>query len=50
MAGAFPIATAKFETMGISSIQSTIISKSINGKKLSRTIQEKKILQLFLLM
>jgi len=42
MAGAFPIATAKFETMGISSIQSTIISKSINGKKLSRTIDNQR--------
>ena len=42
MAGAFPIATAKFETMGISSIQNTIISKSINGKKLSRTIDNQR--------
>ena len=31
MAGAFPISTAKFETMGIRSIQNTIISKSISG-------------------
>ena len=38
MSGAFPIASSKFETMGIKSIQSTIISKSISGKKLSRTI------------
>ena len=38
MAGAFPISTAKFETMGVKSIQNTIVSKSINGKKLSRTV------------
>ena len=38
MAGAFPISTAKFETMGIRSIQNTIISKSISGKKLARQI------------
>ena len=29
MSGAFPIATSKFETLGISSIQPTLISKSI---------------------
>ena len=38
MSGAFPISTSKFSTMGIQSIQPTIISKSISGKKLSRTI------------
>ena len=38
MAGAFPISTASFETMGIRSIQNTIISKSQSGKKLSRQI------------
>ena len=38
MSGAFPISTSKFETLGIKSIQPTIISKSISGKKLSRTI------------
>ena len=38
MSGVFPIASSKIETMGIKSIQSTIISKSISGKKLSRTI------------
>ena len=38
MAGAFPISTSKFETLGISSIQDTIISKSISGKKLSRQV------------
>ena len=42
MSGAFPISTSKFETMGFSSIQSTIISKSISGKKLSRTIDSQR--------
>tara|TARA_X000001382_G_scaffold2438_1_gene2903 strand:+ start:2512 stop:2661 length:150 start_codon:yes stop_codon:yes gene_type:complete len=32
MSGAFPISNSKFETLGIQSIQSTIISKSISGK------------------
>ena len=38
MAGAFPISSASFQTMGIRSIQNTIISKSQSGKKLSRQI------------
>tara|TARA_R100000773_G_scaffold30244_1_gene25865 strand:- start:3357 stop:3977 length:621 start_codon:yes stop_codon:yes gene_type:complete len=38
MSGAFPISNSKFETMGIRSIQNTIISKSLSGKKLSRQI------------
>jgi|TARA_E500000178_G_scaffold46794_1_gene42008 hypothetical protein len=38
MSGAFPISTAKFSTMGIKSIQTTIISKSDSGKKLARQI------------
>ena len=42
MAGAFPISTAKFETMGVKSIQNTIVSKSINGKKLSRTVDNQR--------
>ena len=42
MSGAFPISNAKFETLGIKSIQSTIISKSISGKKLSRTIDSQR--------
>jgi len=42
MSGAFPIATSKFETLGISSIQPTLISKSISGKKLSRTIDSQR--------
>ena len=42
MSGAFPIASSKFETLGIQSIQNTIISKSISGKKLSRTIDSQR--------
>ena len=38
MSGAFPISNSKFSTMGIRSIQNTIISKSDSGKKLSRQI------------
>ena len=42
MSGAFPISNSKFETLGIQSIQNTIISKSISGKKLSRTIDSQR--------
>ena len=38
MAGAFPISTSQFTSLGIKSIQNTIISKSVSGKKLSRQI------------
>ena len=38
MAGAFPISIAQFKTLGIKSIQNTIISKSVSGKKLARQI------------
>ena len=38
MSGAFPISSAKFETIGIKSIQNTIISKSDSGKRLARQI------------
>ena len=38
MAGAFPISSAKFQSLGIKSIQNTIISKSVSGKKLARQI------------
>tara|TARA_R100000231_G_scaffold49816_1_gene42361 strand:- start:2936 stop:3553 length:618 start_codon:yes stop_codon:yes gene_type:complete len=41
MAGAFP-SSANFETLGLSSIQNTIISKSISGKKLSRQIDNQR--------
>ena len=42
MSGAFPISTANFETMGIKSLQDTIISKSLSGKKLSRQIDNQR--------
>ena len=38
MAGAFSISSAGFSTLGIRSIQNTIISKSQSGKKLARQI------------
>ena len=42
MSGAFPISSAKFETLGIKSTQNTIISKSISGKKLSRQVDNQR--------
>ncbi|HSG30599.1 MAG TPA: hypothetical protein VLB82_03540 [Thermodesulfobacteriota bacterium] len=42
MSGAFPISTSKFSTMGIKSIQTTIISKSTSGKKLARQIDNQR--------
>ena len=42
MSGAFPISTAKFESLGIKSIQNTIISKTVSGKKLARQIDGQK--------
>ena len=42
MSGAFPISNAKFQTMGIKSIQNTIISKSQSGKKLARQIDNQR--------
>ena len=42
MSGAFPISTAKFRTLGISSVQNTIISKSVSGKKLARQIDNQR--------
>jgi hypothetical protein len=38
MSGAFPISTAQFQSLGIRSIQNTIISQSQSGKKLSRQV------------
>ena len=38
MSGEFPISTANFQSMGIKSIQTTIISKSDSGKKFARQI------------
>jgi len=42
MSGAFPISTAKFGTLGIKSIQNTIISKSVSGKRLVRQIDNQR--------
>ena len=42
MSGAFPISSAKFESLGIKSIQNTIISKSQSGKKLARQIDNQR--------
>ena len=42
MSGSFPISSAAFETMGILSKQDTIISKSLSGKKLSRSIDNQR--------
>ncbi|BAQ91276.1 major capsid protein [uncultured Mediterranean phage uvMED] len=42
MSGAFPISTAKFESLGIRSIQNTIISKTVSGKKLARQIDNQR--------
>ena len=42
MSGAFPISSAKFQTLGIKSIQDTIISKSVSGKKLARQIDNQR--------
>ena len=42
MSGAFPISNSKFSTMGIKSIQKTLISKSDSGKKLARQIDSQR--------
>ena len=42
MAGAFPISNSKFSTLGISSVQNTLTSRSINGRKLSRTVDNQR--------
>ena len=42
MSGAFPISTAKFESLGIKSTQNTIISKTVSGKKLARQIDNQR--------
>ncbi len=42
MSGAFPISSAKFQSLGIQSIQNTIISKSVSGKKLARQIDNQR--------
>ena len=42
MSGAFPISTADFQTLGIKSVQNTLVSKSISGKKLSRQVDNQR--------
>ena len=42
MSGPFPISSAKFESLGIKSIQNTIISKTVSGKKLARQIDNQR--------
>ena len=42
MSGAFPISTSKFQTLGIKSVQNTIVSKSISGKKLARQVDNQR--------
>jgi len=42
MSGAFPISSSKFGTFGIKSIQNTIISKTVSGKKLARQIDNQR--------
>ena len=43
MAGAFPISSAQLESLGIKSIQNTIISKTVSGKKLARQIDGQRL-------
>jgi hypothetical protein len=38
MAGAFPISNSKFQTLGIKSVQKTLLSKSASGKRFARQI------------
>ena len=42
MSGIFPISSAKFQSLGIKSIQNTLISKSVSGKKLARQIDNQR--------
>ena len=42
MSGTFPISSANFKTLGIKSIQDTILSKTVSGKKLARQIDGKR--------
>ena len=49
MSGAFPISTSKFSTMGIQSIQPTLISKSISGKNYQERLMHNDGHLLFLL-
>lgn len=42
MSGTFPISNSKFQTLGINSVQNTLTSRSINGRKLSRTVDNQR--------
>jgi len=44
MAGAFPISNSKFSTMGIRSLQKTLLSKSASGKRFARQIDGQRFL------
>ena len=42
MSGTFPISSSKFQELGFQSIQNTIVSRTINGKKLARTLDSQR--------
>lgn len=42
MSGSFPISNSAFSTMGIKSMQNTLISKSVSGKKLARQVDNQR--------
>jgi hypothetical protein len=44
MAGVFPISNSKFETLGIKSVQKTLLSKSASGKRFARQIDGQRFL------
>jgi len=44
MAGVFPIANSKFQTLGIKSVQKTLLSKSASGKRFARQIDGQRFL------
>jgi hypothetical protein len=44
MAGVFPISNSKFQTLGIKSIQKTLLSKSASGKRFARQIDGQRFL------
>ena len=44
MAGVFPISNSKFQTLGIKSVQKTLLSKSASGKRYARQIDGQRFL------
>jgi hypothetical protein len=44
MAGVFPISNSKFQTLGIKSVQKTLLSKSASGKRFARQIDGQRFL------